>query len=189
MAIRMKLQHPHVGDATVRILHGAERARAETTLRPSRRIAPPKSSRMRQVAEQIVAVDLQTPSAQGQQGCIGVTLIQSKEGMMALLDCPNCKATNRLPSTPTQRMRCSACKREFKPADLTKIRPEPPPERPTGLDFDGEPAWECIDEDDCGWSGEEAELEKNATGKKICPDCGHKVRKLEREDQEEPDDE
>lgn len=105
---------------------------------------------------------------------------------MALLDCPACKATNRLPSTPTQRMRCAKCKREFGPADLTRIRPEPPPQRSSleDLNFEDEPSHECTDQDDCGWSGEEDELEENSRGKKCCPDCGSKVRKVERE---EPD--
>jgi len=37
-----------------------------------------------------------------------------------------CGATNRIPSLPTARVRCGACKHEFQPSELVKAKPEAP---------------------------------------------------------------
>ncbi len=50
-----------------------------------------------------------------------------------LMDC-KCGATNRIPSAPVKRYRCGKCSYEFTPADLVRVRIEPPPPPPDELD-------------------------------------------------------
>jgi len=102
---------------------------------------------------------------------------------MALVNCP-CGQTNRVPALMKTRMKCGACKREFKPSELARATPEAPPKR-VGLedmvkDFEMESeddgpgsTWVCQDE--CGWEGEANELDLHQT----CPECGHKAIKAD----------
>lgn len=99
---------------------------------------------------------------------------------MALLNCPGCGTTNRVPSILKQKMRCGKCKRDFTPRELVKARPEPAPARELQLESeDDDTRYACRK---CGWQGSEDDCELDEdVDKLVCPDCGKRVKRVHQE--------
>lgn len=95
----------------------------------------------------------------------------------AILTCASCKTKNRI-MLGGPRARCGQCKHLFTPPELAKAVIEAPP--PTNFDLepqDDAVIYVCKDEENCGWEGEYDETDEDDRGKRICPDCGKRVRR------------
>lgn len=107
---------------------------------------------------------------------------QAAPGTTALITCA-CGTKNRI--ALRGRSRCGKCKHVFTPTELAKAQVERPATFGLEQQDDAPPTHACKNEDECGWSGVEDDLDENERGKACCPDCGRGVRKLSKQEQED----